>query len=279
MNTAPLFRARGLHARVGGKEILRGLDLELRPGELHVLMGPNGSGKSTLAALLAGRDDVEAQAGTAELAGQDLLSLEPEARAALGLFLAFQYPVEIPGLSNTTFLREIVNAKREREGEAPLDPMSFLRRLREEMARLSMDEALAKRALNSGFSGGEKKRNEVLQLALMAPRLAVLDETDSGLDIDALRLVAEAVNRLRSPERGFLVITHYRRLLEALDPPPDRVHIFAEGRILQSGGMELADQLEAEGYESLVGAGGAGAAGAAGSAAEAAHKNAGAAAP
>ncbi|MGR4000890.1 MAG: Fe-S cluster assembly ATPase SufC [Alphaproteobacteria bacterium] len=235
------------------KQVLHGVDLTLKAGEMHVLMGPNGSGKSSLASLLAGREGYEASGGEALLDGEDILALPPEERAARGLFLAFQYPVEIAGLSSTVFLREIYNRRREREGESVLDPMAFMRVLREEMSALSMDAGLARRAVNAGFSGGEKKQGEVLQLALLQPRLAVMDETDSGLDIDALRLVSAAINRHRDSSRGFLLITHYSRLLAELDPAPDYIHIFDAGRIVRSGGLELAHQLEESGYETLAG--------------------------
>lgn len=247
-----LFSLRGLVAEIDGRRILDGVDLDLPRGELHVLMGPNGSGKSTLASLLAGREGIDHLAGTAHLAGEDILALLPEERAARGLFLGFQYPVEIPGLSNATFLREAYNLRQARLGEPILDPLTFLRLLKKEAARLSIREDLVKRAVNSGFSGGEKKQNEVLQMALLQPSVAVLDETDSGLDVDALRLVADAIGALRTPERSFLVITHYRRILEMLAEPPERVHIFAKGRIVLSGGVELAGRLEAVGYEALI---------------------------
>jgi len=241
-----MLSIRNLHAGVEGKEILRGIDLEVRAGEVHAIMGPNGSGKSTLAHVLAGRDGYQVTAGTATFAGVDLLTLEPERRAALGLFLAFQYPVEIPGVNNTYFLRTALNALRRQRNEPELDAVAFMRLIRERLKLMQMDDALIKRAVNVGFSGGEKKRNEILQMALLEPRLAILDETDSGLDIDALRTVAEGVNALRGPERAFLLVTHYQRLLDYIRP--DRVHILAGGRILRSGDAGLALELEQKGY-------------------------------
>jgi len=235
-----------LHATVDGKEILKGIDLTIRAGEVHAIMGPNGSGKSTLAFILTGRDGYEVTAGEVRYQGRDLLELAPEARAAEGLFLAFQYPVEIPGVPNTTFLKEAVNAGRKHRGEAPLDAMQFLKLIRQKTQELGMSDEMLKRAVNVGFSGGEKKRNEVLQMAVLEPKLAVLDETDSGLDIDALKTVADGVNALRSPERSMLVITHYQRLLTYI--VPDQVHVLAHGRIARSGGPELAEELEAKGY-------------------------------
>jgi len=235
-----------LHARVAGKEILRGLTLSVKPGEVHAIMGPNGAGKSTLGNVLAGREGYEVTQGSVTYRGSDLLALEPEERAAEGVFLAFQYPVEIPGVNNTYFLRAALNAQRRRRGEAELDSMQFLKLVREKMAVLHMKDELLHRAVNEGFSGGEKKRNEIFQMALLEPKLAILDETDSGLDIDALKLVAEGVNLMRSPERAMLVITHYQRLLDYIKP--DFVHVLAEGRIVESGGPELALELEQHGY-------------------------------
>jgi Fe-S cluster assembly ATP-binding protein len=235
-----------LHARVAGKDILRGLSLTVNPGEVHAIMGPNGAGKSTLGNVLAGREGYEVTQGTVRYRGQDLLALEPEERAAEGVFLAFQYPVEIPGVNNTYFLRAALNAQRRRRGEAEIDSMQFLKLVREKMAVLHMKDDLLHRAVNEGFSGGEKKRNEIFQMALLEPKLAILDETDSGLDIDALKLVAEGVNLMRSPERAFLVITHYQRLLDYIKP--DVVHVLSDGRIVESGGPELALQLEEHGY-------------------------------
>ena len=241
-----MLKIEGLTAEVEGKLILRGIDLDLPPGEVHAIMGPNGAGKSTLAYLLAGREDYAVTGGTVRFAGQDLLALAPEARAAAGLFLAFQHPVELPGVGNALFLRTALNAIRRARGEDELDAMQFLKLVRERMRSLAMPEDMLKRSANVGFSGGEKKRNEVLQMALMRPKLAILDETDSGLDIDALRIVAEGVNALRGPDYSALVITHHQRLLDYL--VPDRVHVLIGGRIVQSGGPELARKLEAEGY-------------------------------
>jgi len=241
-----MLTIQNLHVAVGGEEIIKGLDLEVGAGELHAVMGPNGSGKSTLGYALAGRDGYEVTDGSVEFDGQDLLALEVEQRATAGLFLALQYPVEIPGVNNAYFLRAALNAQRKARGEEEVDSMSFLKTVREQLKTLSMDEALLKRAVNEGFSGGEKKRNEIVQLAVLQPRLAILDETDSGLDIDALKLVAEGVNRLRDENRSFIVITHYQRLLEYL--VPDRVHVLSDGRIAESGDRSLAQRLEREGY-------------------------------
>ncbi|HEU0305472.1 MAG TPA: Fe-S cluster assembly ATPase SufC [Lysobacter sp.] len=235
-----------LRATVDGQEILRGVDLEVGAGEVHAIMGPNGSGKSTLAYVLAGREGYDIHAGEVRYDGEDLLALEPEERAAAGVFLAFQYPVEIPGVNNTYFLRTALNAQRKARGESELDSMQFLKRVREKLAVLHLKDDLLQRAVNEGFSGGEKKRNEIFQLALLEPKLAILDETDSGLDIDALKNVAEGVNALRSPDRAFLVVTHYQRLLDYIRP--DVVHVLADGRIVESGGPELALELEAHGY-------------------------------
>jgi Fe-S cluster assembly ATP-binding protein len=241
-----LLTIENLHARVAGKDILRGLTLAVNPGEVHAIMGPNGAGKSTLGNVLAGREGYEVTQGSVSYLGHDLLALEPEERAAEGVFLAFQYPVEIPGVNNTYFLRAALNAQRKRRGQAELDSMQFLKLVREKMAVLHMKDDLLHRAVNEGFSGGEKKRNEIFQMALLEPKLAILDETDSGLDIDALKLVAEGVNLMRSPERALLVITHYQRLLDYIRP--DFVHVLAEGRIVESGGPELALELEQHGY-------------------------------
>ncbi|MBS0193958.1 MAG: Fe-S cluster assembly ATPase SufC [Proteobacteria bacterium] len=235
-----------LHARIAGKDILKGLSLDVQPGQVHAIMGPNGAGKSTLGHVLAGRSGYEVTEGTATLDGRDLLALVPEERAAAGLFLAFQYPVEIPGVNNTYFLRAAFNAQRKARGEAELDSMQFLRRVREKLKVLHLKDDLLNRGVNEGFSGGEKKRNEIFQLAVLEPRLAILDETDSGLDIDALKSVADGVNALRSPERAFVVITHYQRLLDYIKP--DVVHVMADGRIVESGGPDLALQLEQHGY-------------------------------
>jgi len=237
---------RDLHAGIDGKQILRGLDLEVATGEVHAIMGPNGSGKSTLAQVLAGRDSFSVTHGSVSWDGQDLLALSPEERARLGVFLAFQYPVEIPGVSNAYFLKAAVNAVRRHRGEPELDAMDFLARIKSEMKAVGMKEEFLYRGVNEGFSGGEKKRNEILQMALLEPKLAVLDETDSGLDIDALRVVADGVNRLRSPDRSMIVITHYQRLLDYI--VPDRVHVLSEGRISLSGGPSLASELEERGY-------------------------------
>lgn len=235
-----------LHASINEREILKGLSLHVKPGEVHAIMGPNGAGKSTLGNLLAGRDGYEVTDGSVAFQGQDLLALEPEERAAAGVFLAFQYPVEIPGVNNTYFLRSALNAQRKARGEEELDSMQFLKLVREKLAVLHLDDRLLHRGVNEGFSGGEKKRNEIFQLAVLEPKLAILDETDSGLDIDALKNVADGVNALRSSERAFIVITHYQRLLDYIKP--DVVHVLADGRIVQTGGPELALQLEEKGY-------------------------------
>jgi Fe-S cluster assembly ATP-binding protein len=237
---------RNLHAGVDGNEILRGIDLTVNAGEVHALMGPNGSGKSTLAGVLAGRDAYEVTQGEVLYEGKDLLDMEPEERARAGLFLAFQYPVEIPGVSNTYFLKAALNAIRKERGLDELDAMDFLALVKEKMRVLHIDEDLLKRPVNEGFSGGEKKRNEIFQMAVLDPKLAILDETDSGLDIDALRIVADGVNALRNEKRAMLVITHYQRLLNYI--VPDRVHVLFEGRIVKSGGKELALELEEKGY-------------------------------
>ncbi len=241
-----MLKIENLHVRVAGKDILKGLSLDVAPGQVHAIMGPNGAGKSTLGNVLAGREGYEVVDGRVELEGVDLLALEPEERAAAGVFLAFQYPVEIPGVNNTYFLRTALNAQRRARGEAELDSMQFLKLVREKLAVLHLKDELLHRAVNEGFSGGEKKRNEIFQLALLEPKLAVLDETDSGLDIDALKAVADGVNLMRSPQRAFLVITHYQRLLDYIKP--DVVHVLADGRIVESGGPELALELEAHGY-------------------------------
>ncbi len=245
----PLLEIRGLEARVAEKPILRGIDLTIRPGEVHAIMGPNGSGKSTLAGVLSGRPSFEVTAGSVLYDGKDLLALKPEERAREGVFLAFQYPVEIPGVTNNYFFKAALNALRKHRGQDPLDAMDFLALSREKMKIVGMKPEMMSRAVNEGFSGGEKKRNEVLQMLLLEPRLAILDETDSGLDIDALRVVANGVNHLRSAGRAMLVITHYQRLLEYI--VPDFVHVLAEGRIAHSGGKELALELEAKGYRWL----------------------------
>lgn len=242
----PLLHIQALHARVGDTEILKGLDLSVGPGEVHAIMGPNGSGKSTLASVVAGRPGYEITAGSVRFDGEDLLALEPEERAAAGVFLAFQYPVEIPGVNNTYFLRSALNAVRKARGEPELDSVQFLKLVRERLQVLHIEDDLMHRNVNVGFSGGEKKRNEIFQMAVLEPRLAVLDETDSGLDIDALKIVAEGVNRLRDEHRSFVVITHYQRLLDHI--VPDFVHVLADGRIVESGERDLAERLEAQGY-------------------------------
>ncbi|MGC6472231.1 MAG: Fe-S cluster assembly ATPase SufC [Parvibaculales bacterium] len=235
-----------LHAEVGGTEILKGLSLTINAGEVHAIMGPNGSGKSTLSYVLSGREGYGVTGGSATLDGSDLLTLEPEERAALGLFLAFQYPLEIPGVNNTTFLKTAVNALRRARGEDEMDAAGFLRFIREKATSLGMKDEMLRRPLNVGFSGGEKKRNEILQMAALEPRMAILDETDSGLDIDALKTVSDGVNALRDAQRGMLVITHYQRLLDYIKP--DVVHVMAQGRIVETGGPELALELEKSGY-------------------------------
>ena len=241
-----MLQINNLHATVAGNEILRGLSLDVKPGEVHAIMGPNGSGKSTLGNVIAGRDGYDVTSGTVTYAGQDLLELAPEERACEGVFLAFQYPVEIPGVNNMYFLKAAVNSKRKYLGLDELDAVEFLKAVRACMAKLEMDKRVLERPVNEGFSGGEKKRNEILQMSMLEPKLAILDETDSGLDIDALKVVAEGVNALRSPERSFVVVTHYQRLLDYIQP--DFVHVLAGGRIIKSGGKELALELEEKGY-------------------------------
>jgi Fe-S cluster assembly ATP-binding protein len=236
-----------LHATVADKPILKGIDLHISAGEVHAIMGPNGSGKSTLAHLLAGREGYQCTAGSVTYEGHDLLALEPEERAREGVFLAFQYPVEIPGVNNIYMLKAALNAARKHRGEAELDAVEFLSLVKEKSRVVEMDEALLNRSVNAGFSGGEKKRNEIFQMAMLEPRLAILDETDSGLDIDALKTVAEGVNSLRDGKRAFLIVTHYQRLLDYI--VPDRVHVLADGRIVKSGGRELALELEERGYD------------------------------
>jgi Fe-S cluster assembly ATP-binding protein len=246
MSGKVLLRIEGLKAQVGEKEILKGLDLTVRAGEVHAIMGPNGSGKSTLAGVLAGRDAYEVTGGTASYDGEDLLALAPEARAAKGVFLGFQYPVEIPGVGNLYFLRTALNAIRRARGEEELDAMDFLAMAKEKMKLVELDPAFGSRSVNEGFSGGEKKRNEIFQMAVLEPRLAILDEIDSGLDIDALRVVAHGVNALRRQDRAIVLVTHYQRLLDYI--APDVVHVMAAGKIVKSGGRELAHELEKTGY-------------------------------
>ena len=247
-----MLSIKNLHARIGEKEILNGINLEIKAGEVHAIMGPNGSGKSTLASVLAGREDYEVTAGSVEFFGKDLLDLAPEERAAEGLFLAFQYPVEIPGVSTTNFMKSAVNEIRKYRGEEPLDAVQFLKMFKEKMSYVNIDQSLLSRALNEGFSGGEKKRNEIFQMAVLEPKLAILDETDSGLDIDALRIVAEGVNKLKSPDNATIVVTHYQRLLDYIIP--DFVHVLYKGKIVKSGGKELALELEERGYDWIISA-------------------------
>ena len=242
-----MLSIKNLHASVDGKEILKGLDLEVADGEVHAIMGPNGSGKSTLANVLAGRDGYQVSAGEISYLGQDLLAMAPEERACEGIFLAFQYPVEIPGVNNIYLLKAALNAMRKHRGEPELDAMEFLQLVREKMGVVKMREDLLNRAVNEGFSGGEKKRNEIFQMAVLEPRLAILDETDSGLDIDALKIVAEGVNSLRRADRSIILVTHYQRLLNYI--VPNRVHVLSNGRIIKSGDRELALQLEERGYD------------------------------
>ncbi len=244
-----MLEIKNLHVKADGKEILRGIDLKVKAGEVHSIMGPNGSGKSTLAQVLAGRESYEITAGEVIYEGKDLLEMAPEVRARQGIFLAFQYPVEIPGVSNTYFLKAALNALRKERGEEEVDAMDFLALIKEKMKLLGMDETLISRPVNEGFSGGEKKRNEIFQLAVLEPKLAILDETDSGLDIDALKIAADGVNSLRSPERAFIVVTHYQRMLNYI--VPDFVHVLYEGRIVRSGGKDLALELEEKGYSWL----------------------------
>ena len=247
--SSPMLDISGLHVTVDGDPILKGVDLSVRPGEVHAVMGPNGSGKSSLCHVLAGREGYEVTAGRVAFEGEDLLGLEPDERAQRGIFLAFQYPVEIPGVNNAYFLKAAVNAVRRARGDDELDAIDFMQIMREKTKLVDMDEGLLRRPLNEGFSGGEKKRNEILQMMLLDPRLAILDETDSGLDIDALRVVADGVNALRSPDRAFVVVTHHERFLEYV--VPDRVHVLYEGRIARSGGPALARELEERGYGHL----------------------------
>ncbi len=247
-----MLEIENLHTTVEGTEILKGLTLSLPAGEVHAMMGPNGSGKSTLSYVLAGREGYEITQGSVRFKGTDITEMEPEERAAAGFFLAFQYPVEIPGVANTTFLKEAANAVRVARGEEPYDAIKFVKLLRAKTKALGMSDEMLKRAVNSGFSGGEKKRNEMLQMAVLEPSLAILDETDSGLDIDALKTVADAVNAVRASDRTFLIITHYQRLLNHI--VPDHIHVLAGGRIVRSGGRDLAEELEAKGYADILGA-------------------------
>jgi len=242
-----MLSIKSLHASVDGKKILKGLDLEIKAGEVHAIMGPNGSGKSTLASVLAGRDGYTVEEGSVTYDGKDLLQMDPEIRAREGVFLAFQYPVEIPGVNNIYLLKAAINAVRKHRGEQELDAVDFLKLVKEKMKLVKVKEDLMSRAVNEGFSGGEKKRNEIFQMAVLEPRLAILDETDSGLDIDALKIVSAGVNSLRSPDRAIVMVTHYQRLLNYV--VPDQVHVLADGRIIKSGGRELALKLEAEGYD------------------------------
>lgn len=244
-----MLQIQNLHARIDEKDILKGISLTVNPGEIHAIMGPNGSGKSTLASILAGRADYEITEGSIEFNGQDLLDMETDERAAEGIFLAFQYPVEIPGVSNTYFLRAALNAIRKHRGEDEMSASSFMSYIKEKIKLLELDQSLLSRSVNEGFSGGEKKRNEIFQMAVLEPKLCVLDETDSGLDIDALKIVANGVNALRSPERSMIVVTHYQRLLNYI--VPDFVHVLMDGKIVKSGGKELALELEKEGYANV----------------------------
>jgi Fe-S cluster assembly ATP-binding protein len=242
-----MLTIRNLHAGIEDKTILNGINLEIKPGEVHAIMGPNGSGKSTLASVLAGRETYEVTEGSVEFLGKDLLELSPEERAGEGLFLAFQYPVEIPGLSTTNFIKTAVNEIRKYRGQEPLDAVAFLKLMKEKMALMNIDQSLLSRSLNEGFSGGEKKRNEIFQMAMLQPKLAILDETDSGLDIDAIRIVANGVNKLKSKDNAVLVVTHYQRLLDYIIP--DFVHVLYNGRIVKTGKKELALELEERGYD------------------------------
>jgi Fe-S cluster assembly ATP-binding protein len=241
-----LVEIKNLHAEIAGKKILNGLDLTVEGGKVHAIMGPNGSGKSTLAHVLAGKPDYQVTDGEVLLDGEDILAMAPDERAAKGVFLAFQYPIEIPGVASMTFLRTALNAQRKARGQSELSTPEFMKKVRDAAGKLQIEQDMLRRGVNVGFSGGEKKRNEILQMAMLEPRLAVLDETDSGLDIDALKIVADGVNRLRSPERGMIVITHYQRLLDYI--VPDVVHVMSKGRIVRTGGKELALELEASGY-------------------------------
>jgi len=242
-----MLKINNLRAGIEDREILKGINLQINPGEVHAIMGPNGSGKSTLASVLAGRENYEVLSGSVDFLGKDLLTMSPEARAGEGLFLAFQYPVEIPGLSTTNFIKTAVNEIRKYRGEEPMDALAFLKLMKEQMAMMDIDQSLLSRSLNEGFSGGEKKRNEIFQMAMLKPKLAILDETDSGLDIDAIRIVANGVNKLRNKDNAVLVVTHYQRLLDYI--VPDFVHVLYDGRIVKSGTKELALELEEKGYD------------------------------
>lgn len=244
-----MLKIKNLKANIDGKEILHGINLEVNPGEIHAIMGPNGSGKSTLASVIAGKEDFEVTEGSIEFDGKDLLEMDPHERAQAGVFLAFQYPIEIPGVTNANFLKTSMNEIRKSRGEDPVDAMSFLKTLREKAALVEMDQSFLSRAVNQGFSGGEKKRNEIFQMAMLEPKLAVMDETDSGLDIDALQIVAKGVNKLRTDKNAFVMITHYQRLLNFI--VPDFVHVLQGGKIVKSGGKELALELEEKGYDWL----------------------------
>ena len=246
-----LLEIKGLHAEVEGKEILKGVDLVIRRGEVHAVMGPNGAGKSTLSAVLTGRPDYTVTAGSVTFAGQDLLAMSPEERSWAGLFLSFQYPIEIPGVSITNFMKAAINARRKAAGQEEMKPAEFLKLMKEKMAFVQMKGEFAKREVNVGFSGGEKKRNEIFQMAMLDPTLAILDETDSGLDVDALKIVAQGVNDLRSPEKAAIIVTHYQKLLEYV--VPDVVHVLKDGRIVRTGGRELVDIIEKEGFEKIDG--------------------------
>src|SRR5215217_5525239 len=242
-----MLTIKNLHAGIDSKKILKGINLDIRPGEVHAIMGPNGSGKSTLASVLAGRSEYEVLEGSVEFLGKDILDLSPEARAGEGIFLAFQYPIEIPGLTTTNFIKTAVNEVRKYRGQEPLDAVQFLKLMKEKMALMEIGQSLLSRSLNEGFSGGEKKRNEIFQMAMLEPKLAILDETDSGLDIDAIRIVANGVNKLRRPDNAVLLVTHYQRLLDYI--VPDFVHVLYKGRIVKSGPKELAYELEEKGYD------------------------------
>ena len=246
-----LLDIRGLHASIGDKEILKGIDLTIRKGEVHAVMGPNGAGKSTLSAVLVGRPDYTVTEGSVTFLGRDLLAMSPEERSWAGIFLSFQYPIEIPGVSITNFMKAAVNARRKAQGLKDLKPVEFIKMMKEKMAMVQMKGEFAKREVNVGFSGGEKKRNEIFQMAMLDPMLSILDETDSGLDVDALRIVAEGVNKLRTPEKSAIVITHYQRLLEYI--VPDVVHVLKDGRIVRTGGRELVDLIEKQGYDGING--------------------------